>query len=90
MIGLRFSYLQGAGFQNIPLLLSEVQSCQVGSPWSISGVSKTQLRVPHPSPLHTWANSGLVCSGWDGNWGGDHIQYRLKALILGRRACKMV
>lgn len=46
MIGLCFSYLQGAGFQSIPLLLSEVQSCQVGSPWSIAGVGKVHLWCP--------------------------------------------
>lgn len=71
MIRLYFSCLQGAGFQNIPLLLSEVQRCQVGNPWSISGISKTQLCVPHPSPLHTRANPSLVCTGWDGN--GEEI-----------------
>lgn len=64
--------------------------CQVGSPWSISGIRKPQLCVLHPSPLHTWANPGLVCSGWDGNWGGDRVRHGLKALVLGRRACKMV
>lgn len=56
MIGLFFSYLQGVRFQNILLLLSEVQSCQVGSSWSISGISEPWLCPPHPSPLHTRAN----------------------------------
>lgn len=53
MIGLCFSCLQGATFQNIPLLLLEAQNCQVGSPQAISGISKTQLCVSHPFPLQT-------------------------------------
>lgn len=87
MIGLCFSYLQGVRFQNIPLLLSEVQSCQVGSSWCISGISKPWLCPPHPSPLHLQGNLGLVCSGWDGDWGEERIQYGLKILILN---CGMV
>lgn len=87
MIGLCFSYLQGVRFQNVPLLLSEVQSCQVGSSWSISGISKPWLCPPHPSPLHLQGNLGLVCSGWDGDWVEEHIQYGLKILILN---CGMV
>jgi len=55
MIGPWFSYLQGARSPNTPLLPWEVQSCQVGSPGSVSGLGNTQLCVPHPSPSHTWA-----------------------------------
>lgn len=87
MIGLCFSYLQGVRFQNMPLLLSGVQSCQVGSSWCVSGISKPWLCPPHPSPLHMRANLGLVCSSWDGDWGEERIQYGLKILILN---CGMV
>lgn len=68
MIGLCFSYLQGVRFQNILLLLSEVQSCQVGSSWSISGISEPWLCPPHPSPLHTQANFGWKFSSWIVEW----------------------
>lgn len=87
MIGPCCSYLQGGRFRNILLLLSEVQSCQVGSSGSISGLSKTQLPIPHPSPLHTWAKLDSVCSGWGGNW---EKLTSVKALVLGGRAGKTV